>query len=101
MAVPVVTWTGNKSTDWTVAGNWDTGVPGSGDDVAINTTANSPALGTSETVNSITNLGSDTLSLSGAATVLAVTTGISLDGTGGISGFGKVASAVTAFNAST
>ncbi len=102
MAITIRSWTGKNSTDWTDPGNWDTGVPASTDDVIINTTPpNSPSLGTSETVNSITNVGADTLTLSGAATVLTVTNGINLDATGGISGFGKIASSVTAFNAST
>ncbi len=76
------TWTGTTSTDWFTAGNWDTGVPASGDLVAIGTTANSPALGASTTVSEITIKGSDTLALAGASTVLTVTNGIALSSTG-------------------
>src|SRR4051812_21444105 len=91
------TWTGSSSTGWNDASNWDPfGVPGAADDVMIGTTANSPFLDISTTVNTVTISGSDTLILSGAATVLTVTNGVTLSSTGGISGIGALAANVTA-----
>ncbi len=61
------TWTGAVSTDWNDPNNWSLfGVPGSADDVVIGTTANSPTLSASTTVNTVSINGSDTLTLAGA-----------------------------------
>jgi hypothetical protein len=87
------TWTGSGL--WNTAGNWSpSGVPASGDDVVIGTTAHSPVLSGSTTVNTIAINGSDTLTLIGAP-ILTVTNGITLSSTGGISGDGAVAAAIT------
>src|SRR5260221_325723 len=92
----IKTWTGLSSTDWNDPGNWSPpGIPGSSDDVVIGTTANSPALGASTTVNTITINGSDTLALTASATVLTVTSGVTLSSSGGISGTGTLAASVT------
>jgi hypothetical protein len=100
------TWTGSVSTDWNDANNWNPpGVPGSGDDVVIGTTANAPVLNTSAsiTVNTITINGSDilTLSILGSNTQLNVTNGVTLSSTGGILGSGILAANVTATGAAT
>ncbi len=95
-----LSWTGATSTSWTNGANWNpNGVPGSAADVVIGTTANSPTLDTSTTVNSIILNGSDTLTLANAP-VLTVTNGIALLSAGGISGTGTVAANVTASGAS-
>ncbi len=96
------TWTGSVSTDWNDPNNWDPpGVPGGFDDVVIGTTATSPILGTTTTLNSLAINGLDTLTLTNPSAFLIVTNGISLDSTGGISGVGTVTANITATGAAT
>ena len=84
LALTVRTWTGLGADDvWSNAANWDTGVPGDGDDVRIPETAQSAEVlfdssvaGSGVTINSLTSDGTnpvgepfritgDTLTLSG------------------------------------
>jgi hypothetical protein len=53
----VTNWTGTSSTDWFTATNWSNGVPGINDDAQIgivNTYTNSPVIGVTTTVKSLT-----------------------------------------------
>src|SRR5579884_162853 len=89
-------WTGSVSTDWNNAGNWSLGVvPASGDDVVIGTTANSPTLNTTTTVNAVTISGSDFVRLAGVASVLTVSNGVTLGAGGGFDGAGVLNASVT------
>src|SRR6266480_1767921 len=64
-----VNWINPGSGNWDVPANWNGGsVPGSGDDVIINTAAPATILiqtGDTEQVNSLTTAANDTLSLTG------------------------------------
>jgi filamentous hemagglutinin family protein len=82
------TWTGNVSTDWNTAGNWDLGlVPSDIDDVVIPVTANQPVLASSVTLNSLILNGT----LNAGSLALTVTRNIT--GSGTIQGVNPVISA--------
>ncbi len=70
-----VNWTGGgDGTSWSDKANWGGSVPGSGDDVTINTAAAatvSIASGVSASVHSLTTGGNDTLSISGGSLTVA------------------------------
>ncbi|HUY34127.1 MAG TPA: DUF4214 domain-containing protein [Pirellulales bacterium] len=70
-----VAWINPSGGNWDVAANWSTGsVPGSGDDVDINTAAAATItiqLFDVETVHSLTTAGNDTLSITGGSLTVA------------------------------
>ena len=91
------TWTGSSSTAWASAPNWSvSSIPAAADIVIIASSAKSLALTASTTIAGLTLNGTDSLTLSGAATVLTVTGTTTLSSTGGIAGFGKLLSKVSA-----
>jgi hypothetical protein len=69
-------WTGNVSTDWAIAGNWDCGVvPGSSDIALIGPSTNNPVISANATVGTITINSGGLLTYSAATGVtLSVTT---------------------------
>ncbi|MDE2514536.1 MAG: Hint domain-containing protein [Rhodospirillales bacterium] len=119
-----VTWTGATSSDWATASNWKTGkVPAAGNAVVIPTVAtHAPILsGSSASIGALTLSGSTSLTiaaagvltlsstlkiaagggliLQGGQVVDAASGGISLAASGGISGYGTIASKVAATSA--
>ncbi len=115
-------WTGTTSNVWTLAGNWDNGVPGAGDTAVIPSTTNDPVITTTVTVNTVTinsggvltvngtlnttnfNLNNGTLSGTGGVNISGTYhhTGGTMDGTGtttlGASGTGNFDSSYLALN---
>lgn len=78
-----VTWTGNVSTNWSTAGNWNGGVVPSGtDSVIIPSTTNQPTLTANVSVGAV-NVTGGTLALGGRT--LTVNRGFSTTGTGTLS----------------
>ena len=65
------TWTGNASTTWSTATNWNppTGPPGTNDNVIIPNTAVSPTVTASTTVNTITFTGNEAITVNAAQTL--------------------------------
>ncbi|MFN8650720.1 MAG: hypothetical protein U0133_02310 [Gemmatimonadales bacterium] len=79
-AAPAVTWTGNVSGDWSVAGNWSTNaVPGTTDSVVIPVTAVTPFLSAVTTVGAV-NVSGGTLAI--GAQTLIVARSFSTNGNG-------------------
>ena len=86
-----ITWTGSSNSDWATAGNWDSGVPSSSDNVTIPEVANAPIISgsTNASVNDLTiteTLGSlnsllyssvSSLVSSEAVLFIAITSGMS------------------------
>ena len=77
------TWDGSVSNDWTVAGNWDTGVPGAGDTAVIPNATTDPLITTTVTVNTVTISSGGVLTVNGTlnTTNLNMTNG-TVSGTG-------------------
>ena len=90
-AASTYTWTGETSTDWATATNWNpNGIPGSTDNVIIPTTANKPMLPANQTIANLSLTGTNKIMLGNSTLcVNAITGGSNLsyvvtDGTGGL-----------------
>jgi len=86
------TWNGSVSTNWSTAGNWDTGIPTTGHDIIIPTglarypvlTANSvckviKSMGNGSSIGgafTLTPSGSSTIAVTGNATISCILAGI-------------------------
>jgi outer membrane autotransporter protein len=75
-------WTGSVSNDWLVGGNWSTGVPGSADDVSINT-GPPPSLSGAGASGLAKNVFVGDTNVGG----LAILNGAQLSGSSGLIGF--------------
>ena len=71
-APSVITWTGSSNSDWATAGNWDSGVPSSSDNVTVPEVANAPIISgsTNASVNDLTITESDGLTINSGGSLI-------------------------------